>query len=456
MRAELEKSYSAQQDEKLRTFIGKAGLMLFTLLVYTFFLYFYRPRLFRNPRVVYMVFVLPTFFTLVASLLQSNQLFSIYVLPFAIVPIIIRIFLDARTAFFTHLLTLFLVSFSLQSNAQFLLIQILVGKTTLYMVKELTNRSQLLRTALYITLFTWLLGLFFDMESGASFAKLNKVWYLYVGINGILLLFTYPLLYLIEQIFGFTSNVTLIELNNINHPLLRKLSKEAHGTFVHSMQVASVASEVADKIGADVLLVRTAALYHDIGKLKNPAFFTENQGAINPHDQLDEKQSAEIIIGHVRYGISLAEKYRLPRVIRQFITTHHGRSMTMYFYVQAVKKYGEEAVDKQDFTYPGPNPTTREQAILMMADSVEAASRSLTEPTEEHIQQLVNKIVDHQVAEGCFAKCPLTFQDLTIAKQVMSESLKTLRHTRIAYPTLDKATTSNKTGQRFASLWKRN
>ena len=204
------------------------------------------------------------------------------------------------------------------------------------------------------------------------------------------------------------------------------------------MQVANLSAEVAGKIGANVQLVRTAALYHDIGKLQNPAFFTENQSGTNPHDNLPEEQSAQIIIRHVTDGIEMAEKHRLPSVIKECIATHHGRSKAKYFYVNYVNKHPEEPVNEELFTYPGPNPQTKEQAILMMADSTEAASRSLPEKTEASIRDLVSKIIDQQVADGCFSNCPITFQDVATAKEVLVSSLKTIYHARISYPDLDK------------------
>jgi putative nucleotidyltransferase with HDIG domain len=243
-------------------------------------------------------------------------------------------------------------------------------------------------------------------------------------------------MYLIERFFGFTSSVSLVELTNINHPILRKMSKVAQGTFNHSMQVANLAAEVADKIGAKPQLVRTGALYHDIGKMMNPAFFTENQSGVNPHTGLPEERSAEIIIDHVRAGVKLAEKHGLPKIIRDFIVTHHGRSKVKYFYIQYKNNHPGESVNEELFTYPGVNPFTREQAILMMCDAVEASSRSLKEFTEESIRDLVYRIIDAQTNEGLFRDCPITFRDISEAKEVLVESLKTIHHTRIAYPEL--------------------
>ena len=249
--------------------------------------------------------------------------------------------------------------------------------------------------------------------------------------------------------FGFTSVVTLIELSNTNNTVLRRMSKVAQGTFIHSLQVANLSAEVADKIGAKPQLARTGAMYHDIGKLFNPAFFTENQSGVNPHDELTEEQSAHIIISHVNEGLRLADKYHLPKVIKDFIRTHHGRSLTRYFYVQWKNKHPEEEPEQGIFQYPGPNPFTREQAIVMMCDAVEATSRSLKDFSEESITALVNKIVDGQVSEGYFKECPITFRDIADAKRVLVENLKTIYHTRIAYPEI------NSTAQKTASATRR-
>lgn len=269
-----------------------------------------------------------------------------------------------------------------------------------------------------------------------DFSELDYSMYIHIIINGIFLLFAYPLLFLLEKAFGFTSNVTLVELSNINNEILRKMSEVAPGTFQHSMQVANLAAEVANRIGAKSQLVRTGALYHDIGKTCNPAFFTENQSSINPHEKLSFEDSAKIVINHVKDGIKLADKYNLPPIIKDFIATHHGKGMTKYFFISYKNKYPNETIDESVFTYPGPNPFTLEQAILMMADSVEAASRSLNEYTEESIGNLVEKIIDAQVQEGFFKDCPITFHDITLAKEVFKEKLKTIYHTRISYPEL--------------------
>ena len=249
-------------------------------------------------------------------------------------------------------------------------------------------------------------------------------------------MFAYPLMLVIEKTFGFISAVTLFELSNTNNELLRRMSEVASGTFQHSINVGNLGAEIANKIGAKAQLVRTGALYHDIGKMENPVFFTENQAGVNPHDKLSDIESARIIISHVTDGLSLAEKYSLPAVIKEFITTHHGAGLAKYFYVNYKNEHPDEEVDVNMFSYPGPNPFTREQAILMMTDTVEAASRSLPEYTEESISTLVNKLIDAQIADGNFKECPITFRDIDIAKQVLIDRLKSMYHTRIQYPEL--------------------
>jgi putative nucleotidyltransferase with HDIG domain len=266
----------------------------------------------------------------------------------------------------------------------------------------------------------------------------DRSMYVHFSINGILLLLAYPLMYIIEKAFGFISDVTLFELSNTNKGLLRDLSEIAPGTFQHSITVGNLAAEIANRIGANSLLVRTGALYHDIGKMQNPVFFTENQAGVNPHKRMSYKESAQIIISHVTDGLKLAEKYNLPNIIKEFIVTHHGKGITKYFYINYKNERPEEEIDPAPFQYPGPNPSTKEQAILMMSDTVEAASRSLNEYTEDTITNLVNKLIDEQVKEGFFKECTITFRDIALAKHVLIERLKAIYHTRISYPELSK------------------
>ena len=437
LRRESERRKEDVDNERIILF-GRFGLIAAFMALLVIYLRMFRRDLYQSPHTVYLIFSVVTIFPLLTYLLCTYKFFSVYIIPFAMLPIVLRVFTDTRTAFMSHLTMVLLASIPLHTQYQFILSQLLAGLVGIYCIKDLTERSQIFLTSLIVTLCTWVTGLVFELAQTGSLAAVDRSWYRDVTISGVALLFTYPLLYLIEKTFGFTSSVTLIELNNTNLPIIRRLAKEAQGTFIHSIQVGNLAAEVAAKIGAKVQLVRTGALYHDIGKLINPGYFTENQGGINPHDKLSEEESAKIIISHVTEGVHLAEKHRLPKVIKDFILTHHGTSMVKYFYIQAVNKKGEEHVDKALFTYPGPNPFTLEQAILMMSDAVEASSRSLKDYSVESITELVNRIVDGQVASGAFANCPITFRDIAEAKQTFIDSLKVIYHTRIAYPELNR------------------
>ena len=437
LRKEWEKRSDSLQEKRL-TLAGQilyVGIFLFCFMVY---LDLFRADYYERKGSLSLLFALIVLFPVIASVMVSQSLSSIYIVPFAMIPIIVRIFLDSRTAFMAHVTIILLCSITLRFPHEFILLQVVAGMVSLYSLRELSQRSQLLRTALVVFASYALLYFAFELIHEDDLTKLNTRMYIYFMINGILLLFAYPLLFILEKTFGFTSNVTLVELSNINNSLLREMSEIAPGTFQHSLQMANLAAEAANKIGAKSQLVRTGALYHDIGKMVNPAFFTENQSGVNPHKSLNYEQSAQVIISHITDGLKLAEKHNLPKVIKDFISTHHGRGLTKYFYISYKNEHPDEEVDAEKFRYPGPNPFTKEQAILMMADSVEAASRSLPEYTEESIGTLVDKIIDAQVAEGFFKECPITFKDIALVKALFKEKLKTMYHTRISYPELKK------------------
>ena len=416
---------------------GQVIFVLCVIVAFVFYLRLFRREYLRSPHSILLLSSLIAIFPLITYAMVDQKFLNVYMVPYAMVPIFVRIFMDSRTAFMTMVCSVILSSLALHSNYEFVIVQFMSGMTAIYALRDLTERSQLLRVALAVFATSSAIMLGYDLSQGIEFSHLDRSMYVYNAVNGVLLLFAYPLLYMIEKLFGFTSSVTLVELSNTNNSVLRRMSKVAQGTFVHSLQVANLAAEVADKIGAKPQLVRTGALYHDIGKMLNPAFFTENQTGVNPHDELTEERSAQIIISHVTEGLKLADKYHLPKVIRDFISTHHGRSQVKYFYIQWKNKHQGEEPDAKLFTYPGPNPFTREQAILMMCDAVEASSRSLKEFTEESIKELVNRIIDGQVQAGYFRECPITFRDIADAKRVLAESLKTIYHTRIAYPELN-------------------
>ena len=437
LRKEWEKRSDSLQEKRL-TLAGQilyVGIFLFCFMVY---LDLFRADYYERKGSLSLLFALIVLFPVIASVMVSQSLSSIYIVPFAMIPIIVRIFLDSRTAFMAHVTIILLCSITLRFPHEFILLQVVAGMVSIYSLRELSQRSQLLRTALVVFASYALLYFAFELIHEDDLTKLNTRMYIYFMINGILLLFAYPLLFILEKTFGFTSNVTLVELSNINNSLLREMSEIAPGTFQHSLQMANLAAEAANKIGAKSQLVRTGALYHDIGKMVNPAFFTENQSGVNPHKSLNYEQSAQVIISHITDGLKLAEKHNLPKVIKDFISTHHGRGLTKYFYISYKNEHPDEEVDAEKFRYPGPNPFTKEQAILMMADSVEAASRSLPEYTEESIGTLVDKIIDAQVAEGFFKECPITFKDIALVKALFKEKLKTMYHTRISYPELKK------------------
>lgn len=439
----LKKESEQRMDPSRGYWFIFAGQVIFVILLISLlftYLKLFRRDYFSSPHSVLLLFSFVTVFPVITYLMMAHHFYSVYLVPYALIPIFVRIFMDSRTSFMAVVTSSLLSALSLHSPFEFVLWQIVTGATVIYSLRELTERSQLLRTVLAVVVVGLVISIGYDLSQGLNGDAFDRSRIVYMIIGGILLLFAYPLMYFVEKLFGFTSSVTLVELTNTNNPILRKMSKVAQGTFNHSMQVSNLAAEVADKIGAKAQLARTGALYHDIGKVLNPAFFTENQTGVNPHDTISEERSAQIIINHVTDGLRLAEKYHLPQVIKEFIRTHHGMGLVKYFYIQYCNKHVGETVDEDAFRYPGPNPQTREQAVVMMCDSVEAASRSLKEYTEESITQLVNRIVDSQLAEGHFKECPITFRDIADAKRTLIDSLKTIYHTRISYPEVKKPT----------------
>ena len=431
---------SSRSDNEL--YVTNVLQMLYVVVLFTMFMFYmklFRHDYLEKPRSLAMAFTLITIFPIMNSLVMRWSPQSIYIVPLCLAPMFIRVFLDSRTAGMTHLIIVLICAATVSEKFEFIVVQSMAGLVAIYELKELSKRSQIFGTAImiflsYIVTFTILK--YMDNRE-ITFDALQQSYLCFVA-NGTLLLLTYPLMFLVEKMFGFISPVTLFELSDTNRDLLRKLSEEAPGTFQHSIMVGNLAAAIATEVGAKSLLVRTGALYHDIGKMKHPVFFTENQSGVNPHTRLQPQDSARIIIGHVTEGLKIAEKNNIPDVIRVFIQTHHGKGLAKYFYNTYRNAHPNEEVDEKPFRYPGPNPFSQEQAILMMADAVEAASRSLNEYTEESISALVNKIIDSQVADGCFQDCPITFKDIATAKRVLIERLKTMYHTRIQYPELKK------------------
>ena len=429
---------NATQMELTTTFIGQVIYVTILVMLFTMYIALFRKDYFDKPRSILMLYVMITLFPIAVAMMIEHNWFNVYIVPFAMAAIFARMFMDSRTAFVTQLTIVLICAAAVKYQYEFIIIQLVAGLVAIYSLRELSSRAQVIKTAALVTASCCAVYLALQMMQETDVLKLDSKMYTHFAVNGVLLLLSYPLMYLIEKTFGFTSNVTLFELSNTFKGVLRNLSEVAPGTFQHSITVGNLAAEVANRIGADSLLVRVGALYHDIGKMTNPAFFTENQAGVNPHDALTCKESAKIIIGHVTEGVKIAEKANLPTIIKDFILTHHGRGMAKYFYIKYQNEHPDEVVDKEQFTYPGPNPFTREQALLMMADTCEAASRSLQEYTEESISSLVDRLIDTQVADGCFKDCPITFRDIAQAKQVLTERLMSIYHTRIQYPELKK------------------
>ena len=435
---------SAASTEITSTIIGQLLYVGIMVLLFSFYLWLFRRDYFDKPRSITMLYAMITMFPIIVSVMMSHNFFSIYILPFAMVPIFARVFMDSRTAFITHVTTVLICAAAVKYQYEFIIVQIVAGLVAIYSLRELSQRAQVIKTALFATLASSAIYFALQLIQSNDITKLDHSIYTYFAMNGVLLLLAYPLMYLIEKLFGFTSNVTLFELSNTNSGVIRDQSEIAPGTFQHSITEGNLAAEIANRIRANSLLVRTGALYHDIGKMVNPVFFTENQAGVNPHDALTSAESARIIIGHVKEGVKIAEKKNLPTVINNFIITHHGLGLVKYYYVKEQNAHPDEPLDKAAFMYPGPNPFTREQAILMMSDTVEAASRSLSDYTEESISNLVNKLIDSQVTEGYYKECPITFRDIDQSKQVLIERLTSIYHTRIQYPELKKRNESEK------------
>lgn len=434
LKNENEKETGIGQNFYLRI-AGKYLIIIASMLVLFLYLFHFRPEILANNNKTLFILLLVVIFISLAGLVVQSEKLHIYLIPFALIPIIIRTFYDTRLAIYVMVITILLGAFIAPNGFEFVFMNFISGILALFTLQHPRRRSQLLITTL-VVIITYLflhfsLSLMHENTISRE-ARMNSLWL--VG-NGILILTSYPLIYMFEKLFGFTSDLSLMELSDTNNNLLRTLASEAPGTFQHSLQVANLAEEVIMQIGGNPLLVRTGALYHDIGKMKMAPFFIENQqSGFNPHDKLSFEESAQLIISHVSEGVKMAKKNNLPQVIINFIQTHHGTSTVQYFYRSFLKHYPEELADISRFTYPGPIPNTKETAVLMMADSIEAASRSLKEYTERSLNDLVDNIISYQQKEGQFDDAPITIKDITIAKQIFNERLRNIYHRRIEYP----------------------
>lgn len=423
-----------RDDEHTYYYIGQALYIILCFTALYCFLHIYRNRFYSSLRKMVFLVSFITILVVFAILMFRYVNYGIYLVPFAMIPVVLVIFFDSRTAIFSLLIAVLLSALVATFQFNFIFLELTAGTVAAFSIHQLSKRSQLLRTAL-LTFLAYVVSYLIIIL--LMYGKLTPFSWTMIGIfaiNAVILSFAYVLILVIEKIFGFTSAVTLVELSDINNPLLRRLAEEAPGTFQHSMQVSTLASEAARAIGANTQLVRTGALYHDIGKMESPVFFTENQHGVNPHAGLDPETSARKIISHVTDGLQTAAKEKLPEVIRDFISQHHGKGVTRYFYNTAVNENPDSEVDITKFQYPGPNPQSKETTILMMADAVEAASRSLKNYTKESIDSLVDKIIDQQMADGLFKESPISFNDIETVKNTFKKRLATIYHTRIAYP----------------------
>ena len=433
----LEKEYLSQvwnQSNYNWIVFGYVLLVALALLMLLLFLQKYRPFIFENNTKVTFIFFNVFLMVLIVTLVVKYRVDYLYVVPLPILPIVIKAFFDARLGLFTHVLTVLLLGFIVPNSFEFIFLQIIAGIITILTVSELHRRANLFISISQITLVYMIAYFAFSIIQEGNMLKINGEYFILFALNGVLSFLSLFFILVYEKTFGLVSDVSLLEMSNTNSKLLRELAEKAPGTFQHSMQVANLAEASANEIGANAMLVRTGALYHDIGKMLNPKYFTENQTTtVNPHNELNPKDSAEIIINHVIDGIELAKKYRLPDRIIDFIRTHHGTSLVYYFYKQQEKNNPQD-LNIEDFSYRGPIPFSKETAILMMCDAAEAASKSLKEPTAQLIDELIEKIVASQMANGQFMNADITFKEIQIIKKVIKKKLNNIYHLRIEYP----------------------
>lgn len=413
---------------------GYTILVALVLIMLLLFLKRYRPDVFRNNvKVTFIFFNILVMVFLTTFVVKYNEAL-VFVVPLCILPLILKTFFDARLGLFVHVLTVLILGFVVPNSFEYIFLQIIAGIVTILTVSELYKRANLFISVGQITLI-YILGYFaFNIIQGGNLDNVVWVNFGFFLLNGMITLFVQPLIYIYEKMFGMVSDVSLLELSDTNSRLLKELSNKAPGTFNHSLQVANLAEAAANEIGANAMLVRVGALYHDIGKMNNPTYFTENQTTNNnPHDELAPEKSARIIIKHVIEGIEMARKQNVPDRIIDFIRTHHGTTLVYYFFKKARKREGADP-DEKDFRYPGPVPFSKETAILMMADSVEAASKSLVNPTYTIIDEFVDKIIAGQMQAGQFLNADITFKEIETVKKVLKQRLTNIYHLRVEYP----------------------
>ena len=432
----LRNEYSSQVWNELSYYwiiFGYTILVILTFMSLILFINNYRPSIFDDNREISFIFLNMVGIIALTTIVVNFDVRLLYAVPICILPLILKTFFDPRLGLFTHVITVLNLGFVVPNSFEFVFLQMMAGIVTILSTTQLQNRANLFITVGRIVL-VYLVGyLAFMITREGGIAKIDFLVIGFFLLNGLLTLFAQPLIYLYERLFKLVSDVSLLELSDTNSKLLKELSDRAPGTFHHSLQVANLAETAANEIGANTLLVRVGALYHDIGKMNAPTYFSENQpGSVSPHEEMPPDQSAKIIINHVAEGIDMAKKSKLPDRIIDFIRTHHGNSWVYFFYKKA-QEMGDD-VDEKDFRYPGPRPFSKETAILMMADSVEAASKSLREPTVDKIQQFVDSVVNKQIDEKQFHDCNITLSEIQTVKKVLSKKLINIYHLRVEYP----------------------
>ena len=444
----LRRTIEEQNISHRQSFTSTIGVSVYIVILVALFglyLYTYRRKLLDNLRnILFFTILMALVISAAFLVLRHFSASYIFLIPFAWVPIIARVFYDSRTAIFIHIITVFIVSIAAPAPYVFILLQVITGIVAVISLRDMTQRAQLAQTALFTFLMYSVVYTATTLLVTGSITNVEYNYYIYFAVNAVLVICAYGLIFLFERTFGLVSNITLVELTNVNSNLMLEFAEKAPGTFQHSLQVSNLATEAAKRIGAKVLLVRTGALYHDIGKMLHPEYFIENQSGVNPLQSMPYTEAAKVIISHVEDGERIARKHHLPELIVHFIRSHHGTSVTRYFYnsaVNAAKSEGKSIADirKEDYAYPGPKPSTKEAAILMMADAIEARSRSLSEMTEQTISDMVDQMIDLQVADGQFAETVLSFKDLEDIRAVFKQKLIEINHHRIVYPTIEES-----------------
>lgn len=429
---------SLGNKQRTLSILGESMLVCLFLLLFVIYLYVFRITYLRAISTV-LFFCLQMFIVIGLACLALRFNLTVYLIPFAWVPILTRVFFDSRTALFLHFTTILITSIVVPAPVEFFFIQIVVGMVAVSSLSDMTRRAQLVQTAAWIFLAQVMAYTAISFAQTGAFSAIDLWMYIYFFICALLTVGCYGLIYMFEKMFHFISSITLVELTDINSDLLHTLAERAPGTFQHSMQVSNLAAEAAKTIGANALLVRTGALYHDIGKMTDPLYYVENQNGVdNPLLKMDPRDAAQVVIAHVAEGEKIARKNHLPEVVVNFITTHHGTSLVRYFYNTYCNAHPNEKVDESLFRYPGAKPSTKEGAILMMADAIEARSRSLDDFSEASVTKAVNQMIDSQIADGQFAETPLSFKDVEDIRRVFVARITAMNHHRISYPTLNK------------------